>query len=155
MRPVFFFALLIFSFFSPFTQVSDLFQEHALLTRDGKRVKGHANRVIAETTEQELNRDVALAHAKQISISLDDMRQRLQQVRKMTKEDQRKAVLVHQTAIEKSCEKLHEMCNDLVKELGKQNPDRLKVRKMAIDLRNEIAFAAEHHSSLKRKIGMK
>lgn len=155
MRPVFFFALLIFPFFSLFAQVSDLFQEHALLTRDCKLVKGHANRVIAEATEHELNRDVALAHAEQIAKSLDDMQQRLQQARKMLKEDQRKAVLVHQTAIEKSCEKLHEMYNNLEKELEKQNPDRLKVRKIAIDLRNEITLATEHHASLKRKIGMK
>lgn len=148
--------MMIVSFHSiTISQVSNLFQEHVLLTRDCKQIKGHAGRVIAEASEIELNTDVALAHAKEISKNLTLMENHLNQAKKFLTADQLKKVQIHHDALAKSCLRLANICKQVLEELMKEKPDRSAVKKLGTDLRNEISFASDHHESLKRKIGMK
>lgn len=150
-------SILMIVFFHSLTisQVSNLFQEHALLTRDCKQIKGHAGRVIAEASEPELNTDVALAHAEEISKSLTLMENHLNKAKKLLTSDQTKKVDTHHNALAKSCLRLSNIYKQLLEELMKEKPNRSTVKKLATDLRNEISFASDHHESLKRKIGMK
>jgi len=150
---VFILSLLIIATALP--QGNELAQEHALLVRDCKFIKGHAGRVVAEASEAELNRDVALAHAEQIAKSLKDMEWHLEQAKKLLKPDQLKLVRQHHELLAKSCETLKKTSESLEKELNKSAPDRLTVRKIATNLRKEITTAAEYHDALRAKLGIK
>ncbi len=150
---VFVLALLIVS--TSFSQGNPLAQEHALLVRDCKLIRGHAGRVVAEASESELNRDVALAHTEEIAKSLEAMEWRLEQSKKLLKPAQLKLVQQHHELLEKSCETMKKKCESLEKELNKSNPDRLTVRKLASELRKEMTTASGYHDALRAKLGIK
>ncbi|MBM4168614.1 MAG: hypothetical protein FJ215_05600 [Ignavibacteria bacterium] len=155
MRSLIVFALLVLVAAVSYSQSNALAQEHALLVKDCKLIKGHAGRVVAEASEPELNRDVALAHAEQIAKSLKDMEWHLEQAQKLLKPDQLKLVKQHHELLAKSCETLKKNSESLEKELNKSNPDRLTVKKLATALRQEMTTASGYHDALRAKLGIK
>jgi septal ring factor EnvC (AmiA/AmiB activator) len=128
---------------------------HALLTEDCKNVRGHAGRVVAEASEPELNIDLAAAHTTEVSKNLRNMEQRLQAARKLLSADQLKRVREHQEYLEKLCGRLKDLTEKLEKELSKEKPDRIEVRRTASSLRAEMDRGRQEHALLKQKLGLK
>lgn len=138
-----------------FAQVSDLAQQHGLLAKDCKNIRGHAGRVVEEASQTELNCDVALAHAREAVKYLDGMEQRLQATKKMLSKDQLARVASHYAALEKGCSKMHDLCAKLQKQLTKDKPDRLEVKQLAMSLRKEMSGGYDVHEQMMKSLGLK
>lgn len=136
-------------------QASELAQQQESLTRDCKNVRGHAGRVVEETSQPELNTDLARAHAGEVVKNLHAMEQRLQSVRKLYTKEQLVRVGANQTSMEKTCDTLKDLAGRLEQELKKENPDRLQARKIAMELRAEMNKGYDVHQKMKKSLGMK
>lgn len=136
-------------------QASKLTQQQELLTRDCKNVRGHAGRVVEETSQSELNAALARAHAGEVVKNLRAMEQQLQSVRKLYSKEQLARVGADQTSMEKTCNTLKDLAARLEQELKKENPDRLQARKIAMELRAEMNKGYDVHQRMKKSLGMK
>lgn len=141
----------LFSFIGA-AQVAELSQQHAVLTKDCKSIRGHTGRVIAEADEPELNRDVALAHAREVIKSVLSLEKRLAATKKLLTPEQLKKVSGHYSFLEKTCAKLKDLSAQLEKELSKENPSRAAVKRLAAVLRTEITEGNKEHQLLKKKL---
>lgn len=136
-------------------QPSELAQEQELLTRACKNVRGHAGRVVEETSQSELNTDLARAHAGEVVKNLRAMEQQLQSIRKLYTKEQLGRLGVDQASMEKTCDTLKDLAGRLEQELKKENPDRLQARKLAMELRAEMNKGYDVHQRMKKSLGMK
>ena len=136
-------------------QQSILVQEHELLTRDCRMIRGHSRRVVEEASATDLNSSVAAAHLGEIAKSLHAMEKRLKETKKYLSPAQLKLVDPEYTALEKICVKLNELTVQLEREFNKEEPDKFRVRKLALELREVMASGSEQHESMKRKLGLK
>jgi transposase len=136
-------------------QVSELAQQHALLTSDCKAVRGHARRIVEEASAADLNTSVAAAHCGEVVKALHSMEKRLQSTKKLLSPKQATSVAAEYAALEKLCQRLKRVSAQLEQELAKDQPDRFLVRKMALDLRNEMSTGSEIHEKIKSKLGVK
>ncbi|MEX2088685.1 MAG: hypothetical protein WEB62_02900 [Bacteroidota bacterium] len=148
---------ILFAFLPSLTiaQASDLAQQQELLTRDCKNVRGHAGRVVEETSQSDLNTDLARAHAGEVVKNLRLMEQRLQAIKKLYNKDQSTRVRAEQASMEKACEMLKNLSGRLEQELEKEMPDRLQARKIAMELRTEMNKGYDVHQQMKKKLGLK
>ncbi|HXG38120.1 MAG TPA: hypothetical protein VNL36_05045 [Bacteroidota bacterium] len=147
------FALLVVV--STSAQVSELAQQHALLTSDCKAIRGHAKRIVEEASASELNTSVASAHCGEVVKALGSMEKRLQGTKKLLDANQAKSVAAEYTALEKLCQRLKQLSRQIEQELAKDQPDKFLVRKLAYDLRNEMTAGSEIHETMKKKLGVK
>lgn len=136
-------------------QSSGLVQEQELLTRDCKNVRGHAGRVVEETSQSDLNTDLARAHAGEVVKNLQLMEQRLQAIEKLYTKDESTRVRAEQTSMEKTCGMLQNLAGRLEQELEKEKPDRLQARKIAMELRAEMNKGYDVHQQMRKKLGLK
>ncbi len=136
-------------------QVSDLAQQHALLTSDCKAIRGHARRIVEEASAADLNTSVAAAHCGEVVKALLSMEKRLQGTKKLLNPKQASSVAAEYAALEKLCQRLKQLSTQLEQELAKDRPDKFLVRKLALDLRNEMSTGTEIHDKLKSKLGLK
>lgn len=136
-------------------QVSELAQQHALLTSDCKAIRGHAKRIVEEASASELNTSVASAHCGEVAKALSSMEKRLQGTKKLLDANQAKSVAAEYTALEKLCQRLKQLSRQIEQELAKDQPDRFLVRKLAYDLRNEMTSGSEIHETMKKKLGVR
>ena len=148
---------ILFAFLPSLTiaQASDLAQEQELLTRDCKNVRGHAGRVVEETSQSELNTDLARAHAGEVVKNLRLMEQRLKTSKKLYTKTQLTRVSAEQASMEKTCEMLKNLARRLEQELEKEKPDRLQARKIAMELRAEMNKGYDVHQRMKKNLGLK
>jgi len=136
-------------------QSQQLVQEHSLLTKDCKRVRGHAQGIFKEASQSTLNKDVALAHASEVSKSLKEMEARLKRSKELLTPDQTDRVSKECGALEGLCMELQETVSEIEKELAKEKPDRIKVRNLSKDVRDKMRHGSDQHDLLKRKLGIK
>jgi transposase len=136
-------------------QRSELAQQHALLTSDCKAVRGHARRIVEEASASDLNTSVASAHCGEVVKALTSLEKRLQGTKKLLDANQAKSVAAEYAALEKLCQRLKHLSTQLEQELSKNQPDRFLVRKLALDLRNEMTSGSEIHENIKNKLGVK
>lgn len=136
-------------------QTSELAQQQESLTRDCKNVRGHAGRVVEETSQSELNTDLARAHAGEVAKNLRAMEQQLQSIRKLYTKEQLGRLGADQVFMEKTCDALKGLADRLEQELKKENPDRLQARKIAMELRAEMNKGYDVHQRMKKSLGMK
>ncbi len=136
-------------------QVSELAQQHALLTSDCKAIRGHARRIVEEASATDLNTSVASAHCAEVVKALHSMEKRLQATKKLLNPKQAASVAAEYSALEKLCQRLKQQSAQLEQELAKDRPDKFLVRKLALDLRNEMSSGTEMHEKLKSKLGLK
>ncbi len=151
--PLFFSLLCVTSLAS--AQSEKLIAEHAALTSDCKAVRGHAQGIVSETSQSTLNRDVARAQAQEVAKALDSMGDRLAETKKLLTSDQLKSVAALYKTLEALCDELKGECADIEKELAKANPDRIKVRNMAVDLRTKMKNGSAEHDLMKKKLGIR
>lgn len=137
------------------TQPSELAVQQEMLARDCKNVRGHAGRVVEETSQSDFNTDLARAHAGEVVKNLKAMEQRLQSIRTLCTKEQLGRIASEQASLEKTCVLLQDLAGRLEKELGKEAPDRLAARKMSIEVRNEMTKGNEVHLQMKKKLGLK
>ncbi|GEM_PF-1679819 len=136
-------------------QKADLSQQIEQLTRDCKNIRGHAGRVVEEASQSELNKDLALAHAQEVVRNLELMERNLDETAKLLTNEQRKLVHQEHQSLKKTCERLKELSARLRTALSKEKPERLEVKKIAMDLRNEMSAGNEVHQRMKKKLGIK
>jgi len=137
-----------------FAQRDKLVAEHSALTADCKAVRGHAQGIVTEASQSELNRDVSLAQAHEVAKALESMEKRLATTKKLLTPEQLNSVASHHKVLEDLCSNLQKQTGDMVKELEKANPDRIKVRNMAVELRTQMKNGAAEHDLLKKKLGI-
>ena len=138
-----------------FSQSEQLIAEHAALTSDCKSVRGHAQGIVSEASQSELNRDVALAQAQEVSKALESMADRLASTKKLLTATQSKSVASQYKTLEALCDDLRKECASIEKELSKAHPDRIKVRNMAVDLRIKMKNGSAEHDLIKKKLGIR
>jgi hypothetical protein len=136
-------------------QKANLSRQLEQLTRDCKNIRGHAGRVVEEASQSELNKDLALAHAQEVVRNLELMERNLDATARLLTNEQHKLVRQEQESLEKTCERLKELSTRLRAALSKEKPDRLEVKKIAMELRNEMSAGNEVHQRMKKKLGMK
>lgn len=136
-------------------QPSNLAEEHSLLVKDCKNIRGHAGRVVEEASQSDLNRDVAHAHAEEVVKYLRQMEGRLATTKKMLKKEQLVRVTSHYKSLEQSCSKMQELSSKIEKELSKEKPDRLEVKKMATALRAEMSGGNDVHQKMMKALGLR
>jgi len=83
------------------------------------------------------------------------MEKRLQGTKKLLNPKQASSVAAEYAALEKLCQRLKQLSTQLEQELAKDRPDKFLVRKLALDLRNEMTTGTEIHDKLKSKLGVK
>jgi len=149
-----FFTLLMCGGAFAFAQDPKLVAEHAALTSDCKAVRGHAQGIVTEASQSELNRDVTLAQAQEVAKALRAMEGSLATSKKMLTSAQLKTVSGHYTMLEGLCTELQKQTSAIVAELQKPTPDRIKVRNMAVDLRTRMKNGAAEHDQMKQKLGI-
>lgn len=138
-----------------FAQSEKLIAEHAALTSDCKAVRGHAQGIVSEASQSELNRDVTLAQANEVAKALESMEERLATSKKILSADQLKSVAGHYSALEKLCSDLQDQIGIIIGELEKSKPDQIKVRNLAVDLRTKMKTGSAEHDLLKKKLGIR
>lgn len=150
-----FLTLLLCAATLAFQQNPKLVAEHAALTSDCKAVRGHAQGIVAEASQEELNKDVTLAQAQEVTKALRSMEARLATSKNMLSSSQLKTVATHYATLEALCTELQKQASAIVNELQKSAPDRIKVRNMAVDLRTKMKSGAAEHDQMKAKLGIK
>ena len=138
-----------------YAQSDKLIAEHASLTSDCKAVRGHAQGIVSEASQGELNRDVTLAQAQEVAKALQSMEKRLANTKKLLTADQLKSVQAHYASLEGLCEGLQAEIGDILTELAKSKPDRIKVRNLAVDLRTKMKNGSAEHDLMKKKLGIR
>ena len=138
-----------------FAQSERLIAEHAALTSDCKAVRGHAQGIVSEASQSELNRDVTLAQAQEVAKALDSMEEKLASTKKLLSADQLKMVASQYSTLEKLCSDLQDQIGDIINELEKGKPDRIKVRNLAVDLRIKMKNGSAEHDLMKKKLGIR
>ncbi len=136
-------------------QTTELAQQHGLLTTDCKAIRGHAKRIVEEASAPELNTSVAAAHLGEVNKSLASMEKRLQGTRKLLTQDRLKLVASEYATLEKICTNLKSFSEKIEKEIAKEKPDRLLVKKLAADLRSEMMNGSQVHEQVMSKLGIK
>lgn len=137
-----------------FSQTSELAKQHSQLTTQCKSIRGHAGRIVAETGEPTLNRDVALAHLGQIEKFREQMEQQLASSKKLLNAEQSKLVAAEYKSLGATCSAIEDFAAKLRKELEKKEPVQTSVRELAGKLRSEMSGANEVHERLKKKLGI-
>jgi len=150
-----FLTLLVCAGTLAFAQDPNLVAEHAALTSDCKAVRGHAQGIVTEASQSELNKDVTLAQAQEVVKALRSMEGRLASTKKMLTSSQLKTVATHYATLEALCTELQKQTGAIVSELQKSEPDKIKVRNMAVDLRTKMKNGAAEHDQMKAKLGIK
>ncbi len=135
-------------------QSPDLSRHHSILTTDCKSIRGHAGRIVAEASESSFNRDVAAAHLEQIESYHSEMRERLQVVRRLLSQPQWKQVEREYQSLETTCSILDGYISALKKEFGGENPDKDRIRELAVKLRSEMSGGYDVHERMKKKLGI-
>jgi hypothetical protein len=138
---------------SAFAQ-SKLANEHDKLTSDCKSVRGHAHRIVEEASVMDLNVDVARAHAGQVVKSLQSMEERLRTAKTIMTAAQQKQVAAEQKLLEEACKRLQAVTKKIEAELSNDAPDRLQIRKWAMEMRDEMTKSSEIHRAMKKKLGL-
>lgn len=150
-------ALIVFLFaFSllTFAQDTDLARQHSLLTTDCKNIRGHAGRIVAEASERQLNRDVALAHLGEVAKFHELMEKQLVTSKKLLTAGDLKVVAAEYKSLEATCSAIGKLVEKLQKEFEKSEPDKLAIRDMAVKLRSEMSDGYDVHERLKKKLGI-
>jgi uncharacterized protein (UPF0335 family) len=137
-----------------FAQSNKLLAEHSALTSDCKSVRGHAQGIVSEASQSELNRDVALAQAEEVEKALKSMKERLETTKDLLSPEQLKSVANNYKVLEGLCADLQQEIGDILVELHKDKPDRIKVRNMAVDLRTKMKNGSAEHDLIKKKLGI-
>ena len=147
--------ILLWSTTLAFGQSEKLTAEHAALTSDCKSVRGHAQGIVSESSQSELNRDIALAQANEVTKALESMEKHLATTKKLLTPDQLKALAGHYDFLEELCADLHEQIGEIVAELEKSKPDKIKVRNLAVSLRTKMKNGSAEHDLIKKKLGIR
>lgn len=149
-----FLTLLICSGTFAFAQDPKLVAEHAALTSECKAVRGHAQGIVTEASQSELNKDVTLAQAQEVTKALRAMEGSLATTKKLLSATQLKSVAGYYTTLEELCRELQKQNSAIITELQKPAPDRIKVRNLAVDLRTKMKSGAAEHDQMKKKLGI-
>ena len=154
MKSIAFFVSLFVVFPLVFGQTSELAKQHSLLTTQCKNIRGHAGRIVAETGEATLNKDVASAHLDEIAKFHTQMELQIASSKKLLSAGQSKSVSAEYKSLEKTCSAIGELVGKLKKELEKKEPVQLTVRQLASKLRSEMSGGYDVHERLKKKLGI-
>ncbi len=129
--------------------------EHSELTSACKRVRGHAQRIAEEASQTSLNRDIARAHAAEVSASLRTMEQLLRSSRKLLSPEQSRLVAREYAGLDSTCASLQTLIGEIEKELDKDEPNEARVRKWANDLRRQMTEGYQLHTQVKQKLNIR
>ena len=135
-------------------QTTELSKQHSLLTTQCKSIRGHAGRIVAESSESSLNREVAAAHLGEIAKFRDQMEQQLASSKKLLNAEMLKSVSAEYESLEKTCATIEELAGKIRRELEKKEPARSVVRELAVRLRSEMTGGYEVHEKMKKKLGL-
>jgi hypothetical protein len=135
-------------------QNEKLTAEHAVLSSDCKAVRGHALGIVTEASQSTLNRDIALAQAEQVATALTGLEKRVATTKSLLSPDQLTAVASHYAVLDSICAALQREIVDIIRELKKPTPDRIKVRNMAVDLRATMKDGSLEHEQITKKLGI-
>jgi len=154
MKPIALIPLLACSISLAVGQTSELAQEHSLLTTQCKSIRGHAGRIVAEAGQGSLNKDVAMAHLDQVAKFQEQMEKQLASSKKLLTPQQAKTVAAEYKSLEETCSTLGDLVEKLRKEFNEANTDKLKIRKLATQLRSEMTSGYDVHERMKKKLGI-
>ena len=154
MKALFVVVLLVASCSFALAQSDELISEHNQLTTDCRSVRGHAQAIVVEASQAELNVEVAQAHAKEVVDHLASMKELLPSSKKLLSSAQLKKVKAEYASLEKTCEELQKMGKELTDELDKEKPDEEKVRKIAFDMRTQMNDGYRVYLQVKHKLGL-
>lgn len=154
MKPIFLILSLSFFLSGALAQTTELSKQHSLLTTQCKSIRGHAGRIVAESSESSLNREVAAAHLGEIAKFRDQMEQQLASSKKLLSAELLKSVSAEYKSLEKTCSTIEDLVGKIRKELEKKEPARSAVRNLAVTLRSEMTAGYEVHEKMKKKLGL-
>lgn len=143
--------------FSPsglFAQSADLAGLQSKLTVECKSIRGHANRIVAEATAQDFNRDVAEAHLSQVARYQSAMDADLRATSDQLTDEQKKLINTELTSLLETCKQIGQEVRDLQKEFAKDRPNIEAIRRSAVKIKGEMTHGAEVHDRLKKKLGI-
>lgn len=157
MKTMFLLPPMFFIAFSPsglFAQSADLAGLQSKLTVECKSIRGHANRIVAEATAQDFNRDVAEAHLSQVARYQSAMDADLRATRDLLTDEQKKRINTELASLLETCKRVGQGVRDLQREFEKDNPNVETVRSAAFKIKNDMTQGAEVHDRLKKKLGI-
>jgi len=154
MKTSIFLAFFVFGIGFGFSQDSDLAGQHSVLTTDCKSIRGHASRIIAEASEAQLNRAVALAHLGEVEKYHTRMEEHLKTSKELLTPAQLKTLKAEYEFLEKTCKNIGDLVESLQQEFDKKNEDRLAIRDLAKKLHSEMSDGYSVHERLKKKLGI-
>lgn len=136
------------------TQSSELRIEQQYLTDNCKSMREYATKIAAEANKPELKREVALVHSKEVMNYLNLIEQRMKATKNLLSNEQLKTVAQEFGFMERGCSTIRELAKLLQKELEKRSPDHASVKKLAAELRMEMAGLYNIHELAKKKLGL-
>ncbi len=154
MKPIILILSLSFFLSAVLAQTTELSKQHGLLTMQCKSIRGHAGRIVAESSEPSLNREVAAAHLGEIAKFRSQMEEQLASSKKLLSTESLKSVSAEYKSLEKTCSTIEELVGKIRKELEKKEPVRSAVRELAGKLRSEMIGGYEVHERMKKKLGL-